>query len=210
MISDWDDGSDGSGPGSGSDGADGSDGSGSGSGSGGAASNDPTLVGLIASILSNNYCQSIDFYWAGFHPSGPGYSQVLSALQNSPPTLFATRDNVGDYGARFNVSTNTILVASSWNNGDVVSELTMLHECTHALQALANNPVNDDAEAAAYLAGALYCLYYQNGSATLPGTPTPIIAASLKVATNVWHNQGQAVASNTMQPLLDALKTNPH
>ena len=186
------------------DGYDGDDG-----GQAGAAG--ATLVTQIATVLMKPCCQSIDFTWANFHASGGGYSQIVSALQADPPTITAsTADLPGGIAARYYYKSKTIVMGTGWAPGDAISEMGVVHECTHALQDMNGYPINDDSDASAYLAGAIYYLYFNNGSFILPVTINPIFLAALTVAKQVWHNQGQAVAPSVMQPLTSALASNPH
>jgi hypothetical protein len=148
----------------------------------GSASSDPNVATQVATILMNSFCQKIDFSWAGQHISSVGYAQVVNALNGSPATLTATRSDTAGFAARYNYSTKVILLAPNWMPGDVINDLSLVHECTHAFQDIMSYPRSDNSEASGYLAGALYLLYRQNGSSALPGAPTPIHAASFDVA----------------------------
>ena len=186
------------------DGGDGSDGDGSDddTGDGGSASSDlADVIGIL------NQCQQINFSWAGLTINSLGFSQVAQDVNEN--TIRVTRgDNIPDGGtAMYTLGAHVITLASSWIKTNPDDIIKVVHESVHAIQDLQGyNGSLVDAEAAAFLGGALFAVY---AGATAPPLDA-FQAAAFKVAKDVYNNQGQPVPPSMMSPLKQLLMNDPY
>jgi hypothetical protein len=173
---------------------------------------DPALVKSCAIILLSPFCQMIDFYWRGQQINGQGFRAVTLALMDARIGVKKIKMEKG-VGAKYNFDRHVMMLRLNIDFTDFETQMQIAHEGAHAMQDIqaAGDRSRLDEEAAAYVAGALYNVYYpkfKNGSYHF--TPRgAIFETAHKVAQRIALNRHEMIDPILMSPLQDAIRLHP-
>ena len=170
----------------------------------------PYFAPLCGDILMSSACQQINFYWAGQHIDGSGFCYIALALTSGGIKVLEGTMPV-NVGAFYSPDKNTITIPSSFDFSVDSNKMSIVHESTHAIQdaEIKGQLRGVDAEAAAFVAGALYIIYSGSSYSPTPGGTHPAFAIAQGIAQSISGNPGYAIDPTTMAPLRTAILGDP-
>ena len=175
--------------------------------------NDDGLVAACAHILLSPACQNIGFHWLGQFISGKGYRSVVVALMDSDIEL--VMKPLTDEGGVYSARKDRLTLDSPFSPGDFYTQMTIVHEATHAIQDIdlaGQWLMRIDLEAAAYVAEWIFCLNSSPANGPLryePDLTDAIDVQSLAIARAVAANPKADIDADLIKKLRDAIYANP-
>lgn len=195
-------------------------------------SSDRDITGpRVSNILLSSAAASMDFWANGMHVTGGGYDFVWYAIAEGWMSLRIARKGDSEPAAVLVTSGTAVAVYQDrifwFADGNPLTSpkdrSAVVHESTHALRAIMLSGVyakdglygssiqgqyQADNECVAYIAGALFYLYDNNGTELPAGSPS-IHATANDIAKKIYNRRGAYVDSVDYTILRGDITTDP-
>ena len=165
----------------------------------------------VVGILKDEHCRAMDFFIAGLHVNGSGLGAVAQEIADGGIAVCG-REGMSTPG-RYRATRDELHVQSDLAEGldDSTKRALLVHEAVHALSDLRVSKMTDmEAEAAAFIAQALYQLKYRNGKKWKSKVPVFVAALDVVVAKKLHEQTGVTVAWDDYAALRKAIQEDPN
>ena len=165
----------------------------------------------VVGILRDEHCRSMDFFIAGLHVNGSGLGAVAKEIADGGIAVCA-REGMSTPG-RYRATRDELQVQSDLADAlkDATKRALLVHEAIHALSDLRVSKMTDmQAEAAAFIAQALYQLKYRQGHKWKSRVPIFVAALDVVVAKKLHEQGGVTVAWDDYATLRKAIQEDPN
>lgn len=168
-----------------------------------------SLSNDVIGILKDEHARSMDFFIAGLHVNGSGLGEVAKEIGDGGIAVCA---NEGlKTAGRYRATRDELQVKSDLGVDDMANRALIVHEAVHALSDMRSAKMTDmQAEAAAFIAQALYQLKYRKGKKWKSTVAIFAAALDVVIAKKLNEQTGVTVAWDDYTELRKAIQEDPN